>query len=307
MEKIRRMATRVRMLRAAVVLAAIALVMSTGPTVASAMSNGVPVQAGSAPWFVSITFTEGSRVVGQMVTGSRLDRLHCGGVLIDPVTVLTAAHCVVDPEAVATSPRRALAPSVFGVTLGDAPAGESSAVERTVRHIDIAPGFGLVANPRDPANLDIAAAHDDVALMTLAAPVPRARTLAVSAAPAVAGTSVTLLGHGYTPAGSRSDQLLRGSLSVISAAACARQTFVEPVRAGMICAQSRPGVPSVQAGYGDSGGPMVIGGGAQARLLGIFSFGTETVADLFTPGFNAASDVRVAALRWPALRVHLHL
>ncbi|MCX6469403.1 MAG: hypothetical protein NTW76_08830 [Corynebacteriales bacterium] len=50
-----------------------------------------------------------------------------------------------------------------------------------------------------------------------------------------------------------------------------------------------------------------IGGGAQARLLGIFSFGTETVADLVTPGFNAASDVRVAALRWPALRVHLHL
>ena len=52
---------------------------------------------------------------------------------------------------------------------------------------------------------------------------------------------------------------------------------------------------------------MVIGSGAQARLLGIFSFGTETVADLFTPGFNAASDVRVAALRWPALRAHLHL
>ncbi len=75
----------------------------------------------------------------------------------------------------------------------------------------------------------------------------------------------------------------------------------------MVCAQSRPGVPSVQAGFGDSGGPMVIGDGARARLFGIFSFGTETVADVFTPGFNAATDVRVAALRWPALRAHLQL
>lgn len=288
------------------VAVAATLVATAGPAVA--MSNGHPTPPGSAPWFASIVFADGADVDGTTVTGDRLMRSHCGGALIDARTVLTAAHCVADPAAIVADPTKALSARTFRVILGDQSLSSDRTPEIAVSRVDIDPAFGLVPNPRDPGNLDTAAAHDDLALITLAEPQPRAQTIGLSPTLGLSGTPVSLYGHGLTPDGGASDRLLRGPLAVISSADCARQTFADPVRGGLICAQSPRNRPAVQAGYGDSGGPVISRDrSGRAGLVGIFSFGTETIAPLFTRGFNAATDVRIAAIRWPTLRAHLHL
>ncbi|TPG56869.1 hypothetical protein EAH89_12390 [Roseomonas nepalensis] len=118
--------------RAAALLAAAALSACTaaqpglGPE-----ANRVPVDVGTAPW----------RSLGLVETaaGGR-----CTGALVSPGTVLTAAHCLIDPRTT-----RAVEPGAVRFTLALSPQG--AAGEARVRGVIIGPGFSVAPGPRpDP-------------------------------------------------------------------------------------------------------------------------------------------------------------
>jgi Trypsin len=154
------------------------------------------------------------------------DTLVCSGTLIAPHAVLTAAHCVTDA-------------SLPDVIVGDVLAG-------AVHHASLA---ALVAPGFDHASLD-----HDLAIVIVeptlgVAPVPYATTLAASP-----GTSIEVVGYGWTVANDPAPPERRTGTSVIDA--------IDTLRIASHAAPS-------QACEGDSGGPALVNG----SVVGVASSG----------------------------------
>jgi secreted trypsin-like serine protease len=175
-------------------------------------------------------------------------RQYCGGTLVAATKVVTAAHCV---------------------------AGETPGSVRVVggrTHLDGTDGtIGEVSRIWvDPEYTD-AAEGADVAVLTLAAPMPYAAAKYVSSADTdvyAAGTTARVLGWGATDGnGTSSDQLRTATVPVVSDTECQKSYGSDFVASDMVCAgYSSGGVDTCQ---GDSGGPLLIGG----VLAGITSWG----------------------------------
>ena len=184
-----------KVLAASFLLAAVASV-GCAPS-ATAMSGGSPVPQSEADATLAAAFASVLLAPG-VVPGATdaLTRHQCGGALIAPDRIVTAAHCVVDPASLTlTAPATPLPPEQLTAAIG--------------------------ATGRTTAETPLLCAQDRT--ITDATPLDQAR--------------------------------------------------------------------SVQAGYGDSGGPLVMFLNGTPTVLGVFSFGTETVGPLFTPGFNAFTPV----------------
>ena len=180
--------------------------------------------------------------------------LYCGGSLVAPTKVLTAAHCMFDkPEEYKVVAGRDVRSSDAGVVVG---------VERIWVH----PEYEKTGN-------------HDVAVMTLKQPLPYRP---VSFAGPLdrwrerPGTATTVLGWGLTeePTGPTepSDQLRQATVPLISDETCAEQYPQGPDRRAFdrpteICA----GVPQggIDTCAGDSGGPLLVRG----KVVGITSWG----------------------------------
>jgi trypsin len=231
-----------------IALAALLLV----PCSASAVIRGEVVPESRYPWLV--------------------DMLSCGGTLIAPDRVLTAAHCV---EPVETS-------AAITLTVGeDYPGGRQRTVRRHARH----PGF-------DSLNSELMARYD-LAVLELAEPVKGIEPLPVAESDPKAGAPATILGHGRrrffgldfedTPARYRTRErpLVKGKQTIVSDAACKKYYATNRYKrdffdaADMICSLDPLSKPSRAAGapwtsvcMGDSGGPLVSGG----KLVGVTSW-----------------------------------
>jgi hypothetical protein len=256
-------------------VAAAALLVALHPAAAGAVARGT--DSPPQPWMAVLA---GKRSAG-LAANHR-----CGGVLVTPDRVLTAAHCVQDAGP------RSLRVVVGRGLLSAAGAGHEAAV----RGFSVLPGYRLIPSPFSDAR-GSEAAEADLALVLLRAPVPDAAPLALAQAPPVPGTPVVVLGHGRTgpglagagagPVGVTPGQaerarragtavvLQRAEQIVVGAAAC-RAVYGGLLRPGTLCTIDPDPARNAHACGGDSGGPIVgAGPGGEPVLAGIVSWGGE--------------------------------
>jgi trypsin len=228
------------------VLVAAVLIPVAGASVAAA------APAPSEPGDVSPTVVGGTRAststypwVVYLATTSGFQ--YCGGTLVAPNKVVTAAHC----------------------TVGDSP----SAVRVVAGRDDKQSSAGVVANVTriwvHPSYQD-ATIGSDVSVLTLDRNLSYGTLpFATSADSALytAGTTSRILGWGTTCSGcSASRYLLTATVPLVSNSSCS-SSYDEYNSTAMVCAgYSGGGTDTCQ---GDSGGPLVAGG----KLIGITSWG----------------------------------
>ncbi|MFE0678650.1 serine protease [Streptomyces sp. NPDC058867] len=244
----------VRALARPLVLAAAAAVIpfaSTAPAAAdSIVVGGFPVDVADSPWTVALSSRDrfGGNRSGQF----------CGGVVVGPSTVLTAAHCM--GEDVLGEP-----PTVdLRVISGRTDLRTDEGREIAVQEIRI--------NPEYDANTNAG----DFAVLTLAEPLPQEAVVGAAAAGDTAytsGTAARVYGWGdATGGGDYAYGLRAAQVHVLADSLCERAYpggGDGSYRAdSMLCAGEALG--GRDACQGDSGGPLV----AEGRLIGLVSWGS---------------------------------
>lgn len=242
--------------------------MSSVP--AQAIENGRDPVGNELPFLVSI----GHR------SGGVMDYQYCGGTLVAPLKVVTAAHCVVD-GGVTDAPGRVIVG--WGPDINDQVYAYVSAI---------------AVHPAYTGSPDY---DNDIAVLTLSTRLAGATTLAPAAA------SEASLDSGLTSAGSlvrtagwglldddgseqTPDTYQVGELTVFPVESCGGGVFApdyeisgvsfngfgsgDAIAADMICAAGvNQQLQRVDSCQGDSGGPLVAGTGTSARLVGVVSWG----------------------------------
>ncbi len=265
---------------------------------ASRIVGGAPATIAGSPWQVALA---------RSGPGSAFSRQFCGGTLLAPTIVLTAAQCVHDggdgydpPASLEVISGRTTLSSAEGQVI------KVAAIHHPVSGPGGAPAFESTTGPDiGPDLFDPVGYAWDVALLELATPSssPAIQIAGADEAPASAIARSALTG-GWgltTPAGNGAqpaDQLQTVELTMLADSACEDYFGWDPVL--MVCAGGPNGAAGRGTCIGDAGGPLVVpvelGAGVGVRLVGSASFHFVGCAQNIPDGFArlAADPIRSA-------------
>jgi trypsin len=264
-------------------LAALTLAVAAAP--ASALVGGVPTQR-NLPHMVAMEYSD---------DGGRSWSFRCGGSLVAPDVVLTAAHCVSGDESNGE-------PDTF-------PAGNFRFLAGTKKRSRGGERIGAVEVREHPSYDGDSAGGHDVALVKLASATTLGKAIRLARteeAPSYApgrDSLITGWGRNAFQVGGTSDDLEEITVPIRSDAECAATSVYEYDPSTMLCAgNTQGGEDSCQ---GDSGGPlMVTAPGGGLVLVGAVSFGVGCAfptqygiyAELVSPAIRSFVDNGIAQM-----------
>ncbi|MFE0645474.1 S1 family serine peptidase [Streptomyces sp. NPDC058877] len=235
------------------IVAAAGQLGSAAPVAAdSVVVGGRPIQIADAPWVVALSSRDrfGGMRAGQF----------CGGVVVAPTKVLTAAHCL-GREVLGGEPQEV---RDFVVIAGRAALRGQGGQEVRISDAWINPAYDPTTNT------------GDLAVLTLVSALQESHVIGVAGSghPSYApGTEADVYGWGDTTgSGSYASALRTVRVQVLPDTACERAYpggfGARYQRETMLCAGDPQG--GKDACQGDSGGPLVAGG----LLVGLVSWGS---------------------------------
>jgi len=203
---------------------------------------GKTAKRGSWPWQILMFFGTGVR---------------CGGSIISPDWIVTAAHCVYGDED----------SGKFSIRVGEHDRWKEEGTEVDIKVSKV------IRHPQ----FDHHTYNNDIALLKLERPIKFNRYVSPVCLPqkdVPAGTKCFVTGWGQTEHEGLSHILKQGRLPVVTNKECwiHNNHRHHPVYDGMICAGSG-GSELTSACHGDSGGPLVCDVGGVWELHGSVSFG----------------------------------
>ncbi|HJD83923.1 serine protease [Kitasatospora aureofaciens] len=213
--------------------------------------GGEAVSTADHPWIVALS--------SRPQFGSGRSGQFCGGALVTPTKVVTAAHCFYDE-----SRGRVDRPGLKVIVGRDDMRG-STGHEVAVQQVWIHPDYDFAANMNDVAVLTLAESQGARPVVELVGQ--------GESGPYAAGTGAQVYGWGDTSGRGDYSPVLRGvDVHIVPDQTCAHAYPGGPESKfdarGMVCAGEEKG--GKDACQGDSGGPLIVAG----RLAGLVSWGT---------------------------------